>query len=386
MNSTSSEESSRDNNYLTMASTMDNFLSCSRKYLFIASDSGEPLPRCFALFAIIFSAFNSIHYATWCFLPQTDFTDVILGNHFGQYGGREVLWALLSLQAASMACLVICISLYCYIKHPQKMMKNATPLNHFISEKWNEKLYYRILMFGLKFSACFAFCSAVAVDVFTFFRDSRFYKDFWPLVLSACWSYCLAGTGSMGVEILGTVAIQIDITCRKLRLEFYDVGTQLSREISRKQLRPRECLKVIKNFKILCKDLTVYDSHWKRLLFTIVIGSSIFLAFCLNLFGFTSLPKFLMICGQLVTFTFVAIFSFCLLAPSSVCTAARKNHFKFCSLMTKTQNSSFYLRVKLLYTIKSFSKQITFTLWDTNSIDYYDYLNVSRAIFVKYFE
>lgn len=338
------------------------------------------MPKSFAIFAILFNALNGIHYATWCMLPQTDYTDVILGNHFGQFGGREVLWILMGLQAATVAFLLASISLYSYIKHPQQTSKLATPLRHFVSEKWNEEPYYRILMFGLKFSASFAFFRGAVVDVFAMLNDFKFHDTFPTLLISAFWSYCLVGTGSMAAEIMGTAAILIDIMCRMLRVDFNDISKQLSNEISRNKIRPRECLKIIKKFKSLCKDLTFYDSHWKRLLFTIVIGSSILLAFCLNLFVFTSLPKVLMIFGQLVTFTFVVMFSFCLLAPSSVCTAARQNHTKFCSLMSRTGNSSFFLRVKLLYTIKSFNKQITFTLWDTNSIDYYDYLNVSTKL------
>lgn len=352
------------------------FLFCVRNYLFIETNPSG-CSTYLGYYGIIFNLVNAFHYFAVSTMPKSDLRDVILGNHFGEWGGTEVLWSLVMLQAALMYFIISTISFCCKHKSPENMAMMAIPLKDFMERKVYRSRYYKFMLFVLRISGVLTIVIGSTIDVFAFMRNPIFQECFSSLIISSFWSFALAGTGYFYILILGTVAICVDIMSSLLREEFKALRESLTRNLKRKRLRQFHCIQVIKKFNLLCSDLHKYDSHWKRILFTIVVISTTFLACALHLFLFTSLPPVLMYGGLTVTLAAVAFFSFCLLSPASVCSAARDKHSKFCSLMTRTERLPLYTKVKLLYTIKRFQKPIAFTLWDSNHIDSFDYFNVS---------
>lgn len=354
------------------SSSLKYFLNCGRDYLCITLDETPKGLTRGGNAAILFLAFNASRFGISLLAPKHDFILLLLGNHFENWG-HFLLWTIGAFNIYVVLLIILVISSYFKHTQPDTLKRMTIPLREFLDLKIYDTVYYKVLLKGSELSVVIFFMVGFLGEGYAVMIDARYSKDFGPLLISTMYIYAMGALATYTGSVLSTVAISVDIMCRKLRGDFKIVENRLSSE--RKLQRTH--LLTIRIFDKFCGDVMRYDSHWKRILFTTVIGLTVFMAFAFYLFMFSSLPVIIRRMGSTVISLIYVFLSFCLIAPASVSSANRRLHSKFCSLVFRTQKSSLNLRLKLLLTVKRFQRQISFSLWDTNHIDYMDYLNVS---------
>lgn len=350
--------------------SLNYFLNCGRDFLYITD---EKQPAGFtpgSKLAIVFLFLNCFRYGITLLPSNIKTTSLLFVNHF-EIWGDVLLWTLLTLNVSTVTLCILLISSFFKRTQPDILITMANPLRQFLKKEMYKTFYYKV-MIKFQLISVIMFCLLpITCDTYAVISKAKYSADLIPLVVSSIYMCALTGLSSYSGCVLSTVAILVDILCRTLRSDFKNIELRLLNT-------HKKCfLFTFRMFHESCRDVAIYDSHWKRILFTIVTGLTVFMAFAIYLFAFTQLPKLFGIFGLVVISLIYVFLSFCLLAPASVCSSSRRLHSRFCRLVFRTRSSPIHTRMKLIYTIKRFQRPISFSLWDTNHIDYMDYFNVS---------
>lgn len=346
-------------------------VSGCRDFLCIDVDDTQISRRSKGTKVLIFLGLSSLRLGVTAVTPDNEWILLMLGNHF-QNWGDGFLWTMTVFNVTLVVFATMLISHVYQKSNPDVMTSMAKLIREFVDGEQYNSRYYKFMLEGSKLAKVLFVLVATSADVFSVLDSPSFSEKFVPLMISSFWAYNMSAIAYYVAAVLGIVSIVVDIMCRKLRSDFGLIQERLGR-------KGGDVL-TLRLFNKFCGDVARYDSHWKRVLFAVVIGLSIFLAFGLHLYMFGALPPLLRVTGTMTIAYCYVFVSFCLLAPASVCSSARRLHSRFCSLVFRTRQAPRMYRFKLVYTVKRFQNQISFSLWNTNNIDYMDHVNVSNFL------
>lgn len=192
-----------------------------------------------------------------------------------------------------------------------------------------------------------------------------------------CWYlYCLLSTYQLCImatsvcSAVVTFGLFLRATCNVLKDRFQQTSLRLSKRLIKIKSLPITGLLI--QFDEACAEVKKFDVFWKKIFFIIIYGYTIVLGCAFYVSSMTDLVLPIKILALIVTIQFFIIVSSMILFAGSVNALARSHHSLFSSL-ARSSEVPVLKKIKLLYAMKRFTKPISFTLWDSNSLEYEDY-------------
>ena len=313
-----------------------------------------------------------LRIAYFLFGTRDEFWYFALGHHFDAFGDAK-RWSLINALGSSQRVLVYVVVSRFSKSYPDCTQVVGQPMRKLMlqRQKWTSLLtVLQIAKWVVQSITLIEFAVDVAA-IFVVYPNLKILALCYQLL----WSVFYPFTGYHYVLTLIHIAIFLTITC-------IDLGDNFAfLEMKLKSLGEVEFIfPTIETFERTCAKLSKLDFFWKRVLFVVVTVNTLIYCNVLQLSVFTTLPPPVAVAVNVAIVNCLLTFSYILLAPAYVNAQARKCYPRFCSKMFDANCTTRYLRFKLCHTLKRFSRPIAFTLWDTNALDYMDYVNVSCSL------
>lgn len=317
--------------------------------------------------AIIFHFLQCVRYMVLICIPFNPHLDLLLGFPLGVLGSKR-LWPL-AMFTASLTCLIhLVICAYHAIFKISLQWQIGRPIRKLIDTEIPLVVRYSNILVSLTVAGTGT--AATIIGVSAILMDSTFSDLFAILLYSTVWSYTMSLKICNLLAILCVTSLFLYIMCLTLRAEYVGLRDRFSSKYAIKML-------TVVKFNRICTDLGTYERFWKYILALKVWGYFFNVSVAFQLSWHAPIHIIFKLILLFAVFQVCVALSFILLCPASVSCAAHKLHSKFCSMVFESKNCSRDFRFKLTHTIKRFNRPIAFSLWNTNTIDYKDYMDVS---------
>lgn len=330
----------------------------------------RPTARLFYI-TIIFELLMVTRFTVLSLLSPNTTVTLLLGDLFHVWGDRR-LWLASTLFGTSLPLSLLLVNHYYRKYNWNDYITACQPFPEFVSKSQYNTNFYKSLVVSACGIQCWSMIVSLGFALFAMFIDDQFSSEFFPLLVSSLWCYMMVPCGLLFAATLSTVAIANEVVCSLLRNDFDMILLRLDASYY-SMLIPKVTLVA---FEKACRNLDKYNAHWKRLLFVTVVGNTIFMGLGIQVCMYTKLPLMLKVGGVIASLQFAALVSIVILCPANVEAKARACHAKFYSLFVKRYYRSRHLVITTSFTIKRFQAPIAFSLWNSNTLDYMDFLSV----------
>lgn len=298
---------------------------------------------------------------------RDEFWYFVLGHHFDAFGDAK-LWSLMTGLVASLRVLVYVVVSHLTTRHPGSTIVVGHPMRKLMLQRrrWKSIVAVLNIVKCLVRLICFIPYMMEFVAVIILYPNASIlefgYQSLWSLTLPfVVYHYSL---------VFMPTTIFLTMTCVDIGGKFADIKQQLTCSVEDESV-----IGILENFHHTCANLSRLDFFWKRILFVVVTINMFILCLVVRLSVFITLPTPIAIAMNVCVVNLLVIFSCLLLAPAYVNSQSLKCYVLFCSKMFDVNYATRYMRFKLCHTLKRFSNPIAFSLWDTNTLDYMDYVN-----------
>ena len=131
---------------------------------------------------------------------------------------------------------------------------------------------------------------------------------------------------------------------------------------------------LMNKFQSISVDMSNQNRYWKKMLF-MVISTTLPLATTSAFATLELKSTILKVIGLIAVLQVMVATSVLVLMPAHLELKLRKCYPLMCRLL-RHRPLNWTLKLKLLRLIKQYDNQISFTIWDTNKLDYFDYIEV----------
>ena len=175
-------------------------------------------------------------------------------------------------------------------------------------------------------------------------------------------------------ELLIANSIYLHVTCSALIGRISELKQAITDVNNKKVVNHSDFHSIATKFQSICNEIVVYNVHWKKVIFFITSTSIPNTAITLLIAVETDSLVIKTMCILVALMAFSSA-SLVIILPARVESKLRQCHSLLCQMICR--RSHWTLKLKLSRLIKQYNNQITFTIWDTNKINYMDYNEVS---------
>ena len=207
----------------------------------------------------------------------------------------------------------------------------------------------------------------------------------WWLMIYKLITGLIAGhSASISVKILIANCLFLNKTCRNLTDDISKLSEKLVIDGKNGKTRKLSVTTVCAEFQSICVKFHVQNHYFRKIIFIImsttipIVSGGIFIISELKATVIVSLV------GNVAVLNVMAASSMVILTSAKVEAKMRKCYPLICQLLCH-RSMNWSLRLKLLRLIEQFDNQISFTSFDTNKLDYMDYVEVRLCNHVMFF-